>query len=225
MTLTATADAGYKFVGWTGGTCNGTGSCTLTVSAEIVTAQFQKENGDDGNNGDGNNGKPGSLRISDCSEEAKFRTHGLYRAYYNRCADFLGFDFWCKQLGEKGGGTDLKLVIVPFGYSNEYRNRFVDLSPTERIKGLYLSMYDREPEKTTGLDYYVKCMDELTQEWYDLHDDSERNAEDAPGRARAYAESQIALKIYVGTRGLFDGNPPGKDSRTLRAKINKCPQY
>ena len=41
VTLTATPDAGSIFSGWTGGTCSGTGSCTLTVSGDVnVTAAF-----------------------------------------------------------------------------------------------------------------------------------------------------------------------------------------
>lgn len=39
--LTATADTGYTFTGWSGGGCTGTGTCTVTMSqAQSVTATF-----------------------------------------------------------------------------------------------------------------------------------------------------------------------------------------
>jgi hypothetical protein len=41
VTLTATPDAGSKFVGWSGGACSGTGDCTVTVNGRVnVVAQF-----------------------------------------------------------------------------------------------------------------------------------------------------------------------------------------
>ena len=43
--LTALADAGSTFSGWSGGGCSGTGSCTVTLSANTtVTAAFQLQN-------------------------------------------------------------------------------------------------------------------------------------------------------------------------------------
>ena len=35
VTLTATPDAGSKFVGWSGGGCSGTGECTVTVDGRV----------------------------------------------------------------------------------------------------------------------------------------------------------------------------------------------
>jgi uncharacterized repeat protein (TIGR02543 family) len=44
VTLNATPSSGYVFAGWSGGGCNGTGSCTLTVSANTtVTATFKPQ--------------------------------------------------------------------------------------------------------------------------------------------------------------------------------------
>jgi len=41
VTLTAAADAGSTFTGWSGGGCSGTGTCTVTMSADqAVTATF-----------------------------------------------------------------------------------------------------------------------------------------------------------------------------------------
>ncbi len=42
ITLTATADSGHTFTGWTGGGCTGTDPCAVTVdAAKSVTAQFE----------------------------------------------------------------------------------------------------------------------------------------------------------------------------------------
>lgn len=41
MTLTATADSGSTFDGWSGGGCSGTGTCIVTLSSDTaVTASF-----------------------------------------------------------------------------------------------------------------------------------------------------------------------------------------
>jgi len=49
VTLTATPDAGSKFVGWSGGGCTGTGECTVTVSGRVdVQAQFTPSLGGSG---------------------------------------------------------------------------------------------------------------------------------------------------------------------------------
>jgi uncharacterized repeat protein (TIGR02543 family) len=41
VALTATANTGYQFTGWTGGGCSGTGACTLTMTGDTtVTATF-----------------------------------------------------------------------------------------------------------------------------------------------------------------------------------------
>jgi hypothetical protein len=42
VTLTATADQGSVFTGWSGGGCSGTGACTVTLSSNVtVTASFK----------------------------------------------------------------------------------------------------------------------------------------------------------------------------------------
>ncbi len=46
VTLTATADTGSWFTGWSGGSCSGTGPCTLTLSTNVtVTATFSSTSG------------------------------------------------------------------------------------------------------------------------------------------------------------------------------------
>lgn len=44
VTLTATAEQGYVFYGWSGSGCSGTGTCAITMTeAKSVTAQFTKD--------------------------------------------------------------------------------------------------------------------------------------------------------------------------------------
>jgi subtilisin family serine protease len=44
VTLTATADSGSDFTGWSGGGCSGTGTCTVTLNADTtVTATFTQQ--------------------------------------------------------------------------------------------------------------------------------------------------------------------------------------
>ncbi|MEI7752525.1 MAG: C13 family peptidase, partial [Candidatus Omnitrophota bacterium] len=53
VTLTATADSGSKFTGWSGSGCRGTGVCTVSVNASLqVSAEFLYDNRGD-LNGDG----------------------------------------------------------------------------------------------------------------------------------------------------------------------------
>ena len=43
VTLTATADSGSQFSGWSGGGCSGAGACTVTLGSDVsVTATFEK---------------------------------------------------------------------------------------------------------------------------------------------------------------------------------------
>src|SRR5206468_2774995 len=41
VSVTATANTGYQFTGWSGGTCTGTGACSVTMTSDkSVTANF-----------------------------------------------------------------------------------------------------------------------------------------------------------------------------------------
>jgi hypothetical protein len=61
--LTATADPGYVFAGWSGEGCSGTGGCELTIGADAtVTAEFAPEpatGGDPGGGGSSGGGPTG----------------------------------------------------------------------------------------------------------------------------------------------------------------------
>jgi len=61
VTLTAAADPGSSFVGWSGAGCTGTGPCVVTLAAEAaVGAEFAAESSPGGNGDNGGGGSPGS---------------------------------------------------------------------------------------------------------------------------------------------------------------------
>jgi YD repeat-containing protein len=80
ITLTEVADAGSSFTGWSGGGCSGTGSCVVTMDADItVTATFDADLCND-TDGDGY-GNPGSAGCpngveDDCDDDDPERYPG-----------------------------------------------------------------------------------------------------------------------------------------------------
>jgi len=115
VTLTATADSGHTFTGWTGETCSDTGQCTFSMdSVKTVTAQFQKQ----------------ATAATTCTEtttgstvckneEAKGWTHKLYRGYYGCCAE-------CKKIeeGDKlgSGGREIGSRADHHGFRDLSKN-------------------------------------------------------------------------------------------------------
>jgi predicted transglutaminase-like cysteine proteinase len=60
VTLTATADGGNEFTGWTGAGCSGTGTCQVTMdAAKSVGAAFDAEDEEEGGGGGGGDGGGG----------------------------------------------------------------------------------------------------------------------------------------------------------------------
>ncbi len=83
---------------------------------------------------------------------AEERMLGAYLAYYGRPADPAGLAFWADRLETEGG--DLSSVIDAFAESQEFQDRFGNLSNTELVTNLYDQLFGREPD-TAGLDFYV----------------------------------------------------------------------
>ncbi len=78
----------------------------------------------------------------------------LYLTYYGRPADPGGLDFWIETFGHKGQAY----VINKFGISEEYQDRFSDLSNTELVISLYQHIFSRMPD-SVGLVFYAGLLD------------------------------------------------------------------
>ncbi|MBF0487595.1 MAG: DUF1566 domain-containing protein [Nitrospirae bacterium] len=82
-TLTATASSGSTFVGWSGGTCSGTGTCTLNSSNGVtVTAAFTSSGASDYDN-----------------------ASAAIRAFYNQYPTYFGTASGGVATGTYNGGT------------------------------------------------------------------------------------------------------------------------
>lgn len=79
-----------------------------------------------------------------------------YIAYYGRPADPSGLAFWANRLREEHGNLDS--IIVAFGVSQEFDDRFGDLMPEELIRHLYQQLFNRDPD-LEGAEFWL---DQLT---------------------------------------------------------------
>ncbi len=76
--------------------------------------------------------------------EIETQVLNAYIAYYGRPADPGGLEFWADRLESKGG--NLASIIEAFGISQEFDDRFGDLSPEDLITNLYQQLFNRDPE-------------------------------------------------------------------------------
>ncbi|WP_176722534.1 DUF4214 domain-containing protein [Candidatus Thiosymbion oneisti] len=203
VSLTAEADSGHKFTGWTGGACNRMTNplCEFTIdSTKTVTARFSVA--------------CPAVNDIECDETAKDWTHKFYRSYYGRCAECGGFKYWCKKIEEaisqvpEGRESDLTRIVTAFVTSQEFTDKYGDMSDEELIKALYRQMFSRDAEPG-GLNFYRGRMETYRQEWRDAHGGDEKGATE-------YAWSRIVLDILNGIQG--------DDLDVLDVKISACVQ-
>lgn len=74
-----------------------------------------------------------------------------YIAYYGRPADADGLAFWRERIEDAGS---LDGIIQAFGESEEFTQRFGELTPTELVTNLYQQLFNRDPEPA-GLSFYA----------------------------------------------------------------------
>ncbi|MEP7060303.1 MAG: hypothetical protein ABI828_06185, partial [Actinomycetota bacterium] len=118
LTLTATADAGSTFRGWSGGGCFGMGACTLTVdSARSLTATF----GADG--------------LTDIAVSGKlsggYKTSGKYRFY--RIASKVSFTCSVSPNVAAGERADFKLDKMKSGHLEPLQQFHYDLDSSSSL--------------------------------------------------------------------------------------------
>lgn len=143
VTLSAQADAGSSFAGWSGA-CTGTNSsCTVSMDgARSVTANFNLQS----------IGGICQARSFSASEE---RVLSTYIAYYGRPADTGGLTYWANRMRAEGGS--IWSIIEPFGNSDEYRQRFGSLGNADLINNLFRQMYGRNAD-SSGLTFYTNML-------------------------------------------------------------------
>ena len=79
-----------------------------------------------------------------------------YIAFYGRPADPDGLVFWSDALGASNG--DLADLLDDFSNSDEFQSRYGSLSNEDLLSGLYMQLFDREPDPE-GLAFYLSALE------------------------------------------------------------------
>lgn len=80
----------------------------------------------------------------------------LYAAYFLREPDLRGWDYWTSTYGTRPN-TNLEVVSDSFAISQEFINRYGNLSNEEFVRLLYRNVLDREPDQE-GFDHWVSVL-------------------------------------------------------------------
>ncbi|MCG8613411.1 MAG: TonB family protein, partial [Pseudomonadales bacterium] len=94
--------------------------------------------------------------VASASMQSIESVQSIYVSYYGRPGDPVGVEWWAEQLDQNGG--DLSQIIDQFGNSEEYQERFGDLTTSSLIENLYLQMFGRSVE-TEGLAWWAGQID------------------------------------------------------------------
>lgn len=76
----------------------------------------------------------------------------LYIGFYGRPADPAGLSYWAQMLDQAGGNVNS--IINNFSNSEEYQDRFANLSTIDLVNNLYIQSFGR-PAESAGLNYWV----------------------------------------------------------------------
>jgi hypothetical protein len=130
VTLTATADQGATFLGWDGGGCSGTGTCTVTMDQPLVVAANFK--GPDLNVHKAGSGSgtvtstPAGINCGDdCSETYTSGTEVTLVAHADAISEFTG---WSGG-GCAGTGTCTVTMNDNIDVTAEFRNKLRNYNP------------------------------------------------------------------------------------------------
>ena len=88
--------------------------------------------------------------------DSETRVIRAYLAYYGRPPDLDGLQYWSQRLEQEKG--DLSSIILAFGESPEFYDRFGHLSSKELIANIYQQLFSREPDPE-GESYYARELD------------------------------------------------------------------
>jgi hypothetical protein len=130
VTLTASADAGSYFTGWSA-PCSGNGTCTVTLTADTqITAAFSP------------------VGFFDTVQKA-------FIGYYQRPADPGGLIYWAERLNSSTG--NLTEIIGAYANSPEAQALYGTINSNNIgnvVDSIYMALFHRHSE-TEGLNYYI----------------------------------------------------------------------
>lgn len=90
------------------------------------------------------------------SQTSLDKVQEIYIAFYGRPADPEGQNFWALNLDQNEG--DLTAIINDFATSDEFQDRFADLTNEELVNNLYQQAFGRDAE-AEGLAFYVATLE------------------------------------------------------------------
>jgi len=79
----------------------------------------------------------------------------MYVGYYGRPGDSGGLDYWVGELEQNNG--DMGAIIQHFGSSEEFLQRYGDLSYEELVNSIYQQLFNRDAD-SAGLQFYTDSL-------------------------------------------------------------------
>lgn len=133
VTLTATPAAGWRFVGWTGGGCNGTANCTATMNSDVsVQATFSQTTftlsvAKSGTGAGTVSSAPGGIDCgADCGEAYAQGTSVLLSPVPDSSSQFSGWSGACSGMGQcqisMTSNTSVSAAFAPLAAGNRALN-------------------------------------------------------------------------------------------------------
>ncbi|MGC8720490.1 MAG: DUF4214 domain-containing protein [Thermodesulforhabdaceae bacterium] len=139
------------------------------------------------------------------------RVQEAYVAYYGRCADPGGLDFWVGQLRSHNG--DLGSIINAFGNSQEFTNQYGHLAPPDLINTIYHQMFNRDPDPA-GRDFYLQQLQNGTMTLATI---TLNVLDGATGTDRTIVNNKVRVALYA-TERIRSHNCPYNESNLPQVK-------
>lgn len=122
------------------------------------------------------------------------RIQEAYVAYYGRCADPGGLDYWTQQLRSRNG--DLGSIINAFGNSQEFLNQYGGLSYSQLIDTIYHQMFNRDPDPA-GKEFYLRHLQNGTMTLATI---TLNVLDGATGTDRTIVNNKVRVALYATER-------------------------
>lgn len=139
------------------------------------------------------------------------RVQQVYVAYYGRCADPGGLDYWVGQLRSHNG--DMGSIINNFGNSQEFTNQYGRLTPPELIDTIYRQMFNRDPD-LDGKNFYVQQLQNGTMTLATI---TLNVLDGARGTDKTVVDNKVLVALYA-TERIRSRNCPYNESNLPQVK-------